>query len=281
MKYFIVRTSIAAIFLAIVGVSFEFNLPLKDTLLAQYHAVQGKGQVAEIQYARTKPNSFSVAKANGENQDDLNSTKAMVHRGKMYLIKQVDTRINQLGTFRDRMQNMAVALNDAEMKSLVSGLTADLDAFEALKAEISQSATNEDIKNIADKIKAAWINSSLSVERAESAVLAAKETELVSDADVASTGIQKRIDVLKAAGKDAKPYEELLAAYNEKVASAKQDMEAANENFKAAANAATDGEKQKLTKGNGLLLSSSQENIRDAYKLLGKGAREDFARKFK
>lgn len=281
MKYFVFTISIATIFLTIIGVAFEFNLPIKDTLLTQYHVIQGKGQVAEKQYPSTKPNSFSVAKVNGENQDNPNSTKAMVHRGKMYLLTQVDNRINQLGSFRDRMQSMAVAHNDAEIKGLVSGLTADIDAFETLKAEISSSSTKEGIKNVADKVKGAWLKSRLSVERTEGSVLAAKETQLVSDADAASIGLQKRIDVLKSAGKDAKPYEKLLAAYNKKIASAKQDVEAANKNVRAVASAVSDEEKQKLIKGNGLLLTSSQENIRDAYKLLEKGAREDFAQRFK
>ncbi|NOS73583.1 MAG: hypothetical protein HOP36_03360, partial [Methyloglobulus sp.] len=158
---------------------------------------------------------------------------------------------------------------------------AEIDVFEALKAEINRSATKEDIRNVADKVKAEWIKSRQSVERAEGSVLASKENQLVSDANAASFSMQKRIDALKSVGKDTKTNEELLAAYSKKVALAKQDVESANEKSNAVASASTADEKAKLVKGKDLLLTSSQENLRDAYKLLKEGAREEFSQRFK
>jgi hypothetical protein len=289
MKKFTITLCVTTIaFLVIIAASFSYvvNVPIKDTLVAQYHAIMDKGhalinanQEAENQYASTKPDNYSVAKANGLSQGDPNSIDPMVHRGKLYLLKHVDNRIRQLGRFRDKMQNMAVALNNSEMKAAVTGLNADIAAFEALKAEINRSATKEDIKTVADKVKATWIKNRLSVDHAKELALVSKETQLVSDADSASTSMQKRIKSLKAAGKDAKPFEKMLADYNKKLASAKQDMKAANEKLKAVANAVTDDEKQKLIKGNALLLANSRENIRDAYKLVADAARKDFARR--
>jgi hypothetical protein len=281
MKYSITIISIAAIFLVIIGAAFEFNLPIKDTLLTQYYAIQSKGQVVEKQYASTKRDSFHVATTNAVNQSDSNSIDPMVHKGKIYLTKQVDKRIGQLKPYRDRMQNMAVALNDAGMKSLVSGLNADLDAFKVLKEEINKCTTQGDVNVVADRVKATWIKNRLNVDHAKELALVSKETQLVSDADVASISMKKRIDSLKAAGKgqDAKPYEKLLAAYTAKVASAKRNMEAVDKNFKAIANAATDEDKQQLAKGNSLLLASSRENIKGAYKLVSDEARKDFARR--
>lgn len=288
MKNLTTTLSLAIVFLAVIAASFSFvsDVPVKDVLIAQYEAIKGKGQESIVsdhkQDATPTPqaNSFSVGKILGEEQGNINPTKAMVHRGKMYLLKQVDNRIGQLAPFKDRIEKITT-LNESDRKSLVSELIAELDMFEALKAEISKSTTKADVKNVADKVKAEWIKSRRSVDRANALVLVSKENQLVSDADAAALGIQKRIDALKVAGKNTKPYEELLAAYNQKIASAKQDVASANEKFNAAASSATDDEKQKLIKGHDLLLSSSQENIREAYKLLKEGAQEDFSRRFK
>ena len=59
----------------------------------------------------------------------------------------------------------------------------------------------------------------------------AKEKQLLSDADTNSTGLQKRIDALKAEGKDAKEYEQMLSAYNQKIAAAKQNVESAKTKY--------------------------------------------------
>lgn len=276
-------------FLAIIAASFSFvsDVPVKNILIAQYHAIQDKGQKPKVrnqgagkQYLTTKDNSFYAGKIFGGEQGNLNDTKAKVNRGKNYLLTQVDNRVGQLGPFRDRIENMA-ALNDSERKSLVSELNAEIDVFEALKAEISRSVTKEDIKNVADRVKAEWLKSRRSVERAEGSVLVSKENQLVSDTDAASLGIQKRIHALKAERKDTTPYEELLTAYSGKIASAQQDVESAKKKFSTTPSTTTADEKQKLIKGNGLLLASSRENIRDAYKLLKEAAREDFSRRFK
>lgn len=276
-------------FLVIIAASFSFvsDVPVKNILIAQYHAIQDKGQKPKVrnqgageQYLTTKDNSFYAGKIFGGEQGNLNDTKAKVNRGKNYLLTQVDNRVGQLGPFRDRIENMA-ALNDSERKSLVSELNTEIDVFEALKAEISRSATKEDVKNVAYKVKAEWIKSRLSVERAVGSVLVSKENQLVSDADSASLGIQKRIDALKAKGKDATPYEKLLVAYSGKIASAQQDVESAKMKFNAVASVTTAYEKQKLIKRNDLLLTGFRENMRDAYKLLKDGAREDFSRRFK
>ena len=291
MKKFTIAFFISTIaFLVIIATSFSYvvNMPIKDTFLAQYHALMDKGQAlktiiheAENQYASTKPDSFSVAKANSGNQPDPLAIDPLVHKGKLYLVKHVDRRIGELGPFRDKIQDMAVAQNDAEMKALASGLTADIAAFEALKAEINKCTTQEAVKVVADKVKATWLKNRLTVAHAKELSLVSKETQLVSDADIASTSMKKRIDFLKKAGKgqDAKLYEKMLVDYNKKIASAKHDVEAANEKFKAAAHADSDEEKQKLTKGNSLLLASSRENIKDAYKLVADAARSDFKRR--
>ncbi len=271
----------------IIAYSFLGKDSVKNTSIAQNQATPDKSQeptvsnpAADNQDPTEKTNSFSVKKVVGEDQDNPNTTTDMTIKGKNYLLTQVNNRIRQLRPFKDNLEKMA-NLNDSERKNLVAELNAEIDMFEALTSEISQSATKEDVKNVADKVKAEWLKSRRSVERAEGLVLVTKGSQLVSDADAAAKGIQKRIDVLKAAGKDAKTYEKLLAAYSKKVASAKQDMESAKEKSNAVASASTDDEKEKLVKGKDLLLSSSQENIRDAYKLLKEGAREDFTQRFK
>jgi hypothetical protein len=276
-------------FLVIIAASFSFvgDVPVKNILTAQYQAIQEKDrgptvrdQEAEKQSPNTKDNSFYAGKVLGREQGNLNDTKAKVNRGKNYLLTQVDNRVGQLGPFRDRIGSMAT-LNNSDKKSLVSELNTEIDVFGALKAEISRSATKEDVKNVADKVKAEWIKSRRSVERAEATVLVSKENQLVLDASAASLGIQKRIDVLKAQGKDAKPYETLFSAYRKKIASAKQDLESAKVKSSTTASTLTNDEKEKLIKGNNLLLTSAQNNIKDAYKILKEEAQQEFSRRFK
>ncbi len=233
-------------------------------------------QAAEEKNVIPNDNSFSV----GGVKDNLDTAEAMVGKGKNYLLTQVDNRLKQLSPFKAKIEFMD-GLGDAERKTMFSELNAEIETFVAFKAEINKCTTKQDIKNVAEKIKAEWLKSRQSVVVAQEQILTARENQLISDADTTSSGIQKRIDVLKAQGKDAKAYEKLLSAYNKKVASAKQDVESANDKANAIASASTDAEKEKLIKEKALLLKSSQENIRDAYKTLTEEAHKDFSRKFK
>ena len=288
MKFFALVLFVVIIFaIGILAPSFLSNVSEQDTSIAKKPAVQesqqeakAPDQAAEEQPATAKNDSFTVGKVLDEKQGDINTLQAMVDRGKNYLLKQVDNRLKQLEPFKTRVENMT-ALSDSDRNGLVSELKAIIDAFEAFKPEISRSATKQDIRNVADKIKAEWLKSRLSVERAEGQILAAKENQLILDAGAASVGIQKRIDVLKASGKGAKAYEELLSDYDKKIASAKQDMESAKEKFEAAAGAATDDEKNKLIREKELLSKSAHDNIKEAYGLLKDEARQEFARRYK
>ncbi|WP_442496710.1 hypothetical protein [Methylobacter sp. sgz302048] len=280
MKYFATALLVITIFVsAIFASSSVDNILGKSMQIAK--ALTGKegNQAAEGQQA-AKRDSFTVGKSFAEEKGGLDNVEAMVGRGKNYLLTQVNNRLKQLGPFRTRVGNMTT-LSDSERKTLISELDAEIIAFDAFKSEINKSATKQDIKNVADKIKAEWIKSRHTVARAEKQFLAAKENQLVSDADAASLGIQKRIDALKASGKNAKIHEELLSAYGKKIASAKQDLASAQEKIDAIASAPTNDKKEKLIKGKDLLLLSAQDSIKDAYKMLGDEARKEFSQRYK
>ena len=290
MKNFITTLfATTIVFLVIISASFSFvdDVFVKDTSIAQNDATQQKDQEPKApnqeaggQVRTAKSNSFTVGKVFGGEQGGLDATEAMVNRGKNYLLTQVDHRLKQLGPFRDRIKSMT-ALSDTERKNMVSELNAEIGMFETLKPEISQSATKQDIKNVAEKIKAEWLKSRRTVAYAGGKALAANQNQLISDAHSVSLGIQKRIESLKASGKGTKAHEKLLTAYVKKIAEAKQDVDSANEKFNVIASASTGDEKEKLIKEKDLLLKSSKENIKVAYKLLAEGAREDFSQKFK
>ena len=288
MKYFSLALFLVIILVvAIFAPSFVGNVSEKNTAITKTQAdkenderAKVQSQAADEQNATPKNDSFTAGKAFDEEKDSLDPTKAMVGRGKNYLLTQVDNRLKQLRPFKTRIENMP-ALSDTERNTMVSELNAEIERFEAFRSEINRSATKQDIKNVAEKIKAEWLKSRRSVVGVKAQILAAKENQLISDADSVSSGIQKRIESLKASGKGTKAYEKLLSAYGKKIADAKQDIESANEKLNAVAGASTDDEKEKLIKEKDLLLKSSQENIRDAYKLLTVEAREDFSRKFK
>jgi hypothetical protein len=274
MKYFSLALLVVIILvIAIFATSLIDKDSIENNSITKTQAYNQEGQ-----NTTSKGDSFSVKKPLDAENESLNSLEAMVNRGQNYLLTQVGNRIRQLRPFKARIENVPV-LSDADRSSIVSELNAEIEMLETLKTEVSQSKTKEDIRNVADKIKAEWLKSRQSVERAEGLVLASKETQLISDADAASLGIQKKIDALKAEGKDAKPFEEMLATYSKKVASAKQDVESAKEKSNAVTSASSDAEKEKLVKEKNLLLKSSQENIRDAYKILGDEARKDFSRR--
>ncbi len=241
---------------------------------------KGYSQTGEDLSAASEANSFSVKKAFDDSKGSLNTDKAMVDRGKNYLLTKVGNRIKQLSPFKDRIENMPY-LGANEKNNLVSELNDEIVQFESFMSEITRSETKQDIKNVADKIKVVWLKSSESVKHAEDKIIALKENQLILDADTASVGIQKRIDTLKASGKDTKDYEALLSAYSKKITDAKQDVKSANEKYIAVASASTEGEKAQLMKDKDLLLKSAQEDIKDAYKLVSKGARENFSSRFK
>ncbi|WP_024299628.1 hypothetical protein [Methylomicrobium lacus] len=266
--------------LAILAPSFVGNVSEKNASLAKIQAVKEKNPPADEQYATAKADSFRAGKAFGKEKGRLDTMEVMVFRGKNYLLTQVNNRLKQLGPFRTRVNDITT-LSDSERKSLVAELDAEIDMFKAFKSEINKSATKQDIKNVADKIKAEWIKSRLSVERVEGQIVAAKENQLISDADENSSSIQKRIDVLKASGKDTKVHEELLSMYGKKVASAKQDVDSAKEKFDAATSASTEAEKEKLLKGKELLLTTARDSIKDAYNILTKTARQEFSQRYK
>lgn len=265
--------------LAVFAPSFVDNTSSKNTSNAETQASHEKGQspkasslAAEAQDKSAKQDSFSVVKAIGGDKNSLNTVDAMIDRGKKYLLTQVDNRLKQFGSLKSKIENTA-ALSDSERKGLISELNAEINLFETFKAEISKSETKQDIKNVADKIKAEWIKSRIIVAHAQGQILAANENQLIADADTYSLGMQKRIDALKASGKGTKGYEELLSAYGKKIAAARQHVESAKEKSGAAASASTSEEKEKLIKEKEILLKNAQDSIREAYKLLRDGAK--------
>jgi len=145
--------------LAILAPSFVGNVSEKNASLAKIQAVKEKNPPADEQYATAKADSFRAGKAFGKEKGRLDTMEVMVFRGKNYLLTQVNNRLKQLGPFRTRVNDITT-LSDSERKSLVAELDAEIDMFKAFKSEINKSATKQDIKNVADKIKAEWIKSS-------------------------------------------------------------------------------------------------------------------------
>jgi hypothetical protein len=284
MKYFSLALGLVIVLVAVFfAPSFVSNVPetTNNITKAQTDKENGQGskatnQAVQGQNTTSKDNSFSV----GGVKDNLDSTEVMVGKGKNYLLTQVDNRLKQLSPFRAKIEFMD-GLSDTDRKTLLSDLNAEIERFVAFKSEINKSATKQDIKNVAEKIKVEWLKSRQSVAVAQGQIHAAKENQLISDAEGASSGIQKRIDALKAAGKESKDYEKLLSDYNKKIATAKQNVDSASNKTSAIASASTEAEKAKLTIEKDLLLKSSQDNIRDAYTMLKDEARKDFSRKFK
>ena len=138
---------LGAIFaLAIIGYFFMADDPLKKSTNKQDTAAQSK-------------NSFSVTKEPVKGDDyKANVGDAIVERGKSYLLKQVDNRIGQLGPFKDKVEKTE-NLSDSDREDLVSEIDNSISTFEALKPEIIQSESKEEIKAVADKIKEAWLAS--------------------------------------------------------------------------------------------------------------------------
>jgi len=241
--------------------------------------LSAKNQAADGQQTTAKDNSFSVGGVTGKARDSLNAPTAMVDRGKKYLLTQVDSRLAQLGFFKSKVRKMP-GLSEAERKSLVSELDAEMAAFEAFKPEINKGVTQADIRNVSEQIKTEWIKSRLSVVRVEKQMLTARETQVIADAETVSVGLQKRIEALKASGKSTEAEEKLLSAYDEKIASAKKNVEFAKEQSDAALTAATAQEKEDLSQGHELWLKTARANTKEAYQMVGKEAHREFSQRF-
>jgi hypothetical protein len=239
---------------------------------AQSTGVQDdKGAKAE------KENSFSVKKPADSGDPELTATVA---KGKNFLITQVDSRLKQLSTFKSRVEHVA-DFDENERKTVLAELNDEIGALASLKAEVNTSETKEDVRVVADKIKEVWLKSRASVSRAEGQLLAAQGKSVISEAEGYSGGLKKRIEVLKAEGKSTKDFEKLMADYNKKVASAKKDMEAAQKKAEAAAKAASEEEKTGLIKEKDVLSKSAHDDVKEAYKLLREGAKQEFDQRFK
>ena len=229
----------------------------------------------------SKDNSFYVKnydKNNPQNKFDPDMDDLV--KAQAFLLTKVDGRLKQLKPFTDKVDKMS-AINDADRKALVKELTGEIDTLAALKADGSKSASKQDVRSAADKIKAEWLKSRASVARAKELMVAAKGNQLVTDADVASASIQKKIDSLKASGKDTKPMEKFYATYSKKVALAKKNVETAQAKAAASGQAATDADKQKLAKEQDEQLKLAENNIKEAYHLVAEEARRDFASRMK
>lgn len=270
---------------------FIFGSALLTPLLVYYvsvkhmsdtktQAVQEKVLAATEQDTTKKFDSFTAGKAFGEKKGSSDSMETRVGRGKTYLLAKVKDRLNQLEPFRTRVSNLTT-LSDSERKGLVSELNDEIAMFETLKSEIGKSATKQEIQHVADKIKAEWIKSRLSVARAEKQIVESRETQLISDADKTSSNMQKRIDELKASGKETRSHEKLLSAYSKKMTSAKHDMDSAKEKLDAVASASTENEKLKLMKEKDALLMSASDSMKDAYMMVKDEARREFSQRFK
>ena len=286
MKYYLIVLS--AVIILVTGffaASLLDNDSVKNTTITNTQADKKNvqepkelNQAEKGQYVTSKGNSFSEDGADVGEKDNFDNTDPMLGKGKVFLMSQVDNRLKQLSPFRAQIEYMQ-GLSDAERNSLVSELNAEIEMFVGFKEDINKSKNKQDIKNIAEKIKAEWLKSRRSVASAQGQILAAKEHQLILDADTTTLAIQKRIDVLKATGKDTNFYDKLLYAYNQKIIDAKRDVELAK--GKTYAVASTDDEKERLIKEKELLLKSTQENIREAYNLITQEVREDFSQRYK
>jgi hypothetical protein len=286
MKYYLIVLS--AVIILVTGffaASLLDNDSVKNTTITNTQADKKNvqepkelNQAEKGQYVTSKGNSFSEDGADVGEKDNFDNTDPMLGKGKVFLMSQVDNRLKQLSPFRAQIEYMQ-GLSDAERNSLVSELNAEIEMFVGFKEDINKSKNKQGIKNIAEKIKAEWLKSRRSVASAQGQILAAKEHQLILDADTTTLAIQKRIDVLKATGKDTNSYDKLLYAYNQKIIDAKRDVELAK--GKTYAVASTDDEKERLIKEKELLLKSTQENIREAYNLITQEVREDFSQRYK
>lgn len=288
MKYNLIVLSAGVILVTgLFAASLLDNDSVKNTTITNTQANKNNvqepkalNQAEKGQFVTSTGNSFSVDGADVGEKDNFDDTDPLLEKGKVFLMSQVDNRLKQLSPFRARIEYMQ-GLSDAERTSLVSELNAEIEMFVAFKADIKKTQNKQDIKNVAEKIKAAWLKSRHSVASAQGQILAAKENQLILEADTTTLAIKKRIDVLKATGKDTKSYDKLLSAYDKKIIDAKRDAESAKGKTYAVANASTDDEKERLIKEKELLLQSTQENIRDAYNLITQEMREDFSQRYK
>lgn len=225
-----------------------------------------------------KNNSFSV------NQPESNSTDpeltATIAKGKNYLITQVDNRLKQLSTFKSMVENTS-GFAETERKMILAELNDEISQLVALKPEINQSETKEDVQVVAEKVKAVWLQSRNSVDKAQGKLLEAQQQSAIAEAENYAAGINKRITILKASGQSTQEMEKLLVDYNQKIEEAKQSSDLAVETLQKIKDAATDGEKENLRKEKERLLKDYQSHLKEAYNLLREEARQEFSERFK
>ena len=285
MKNFTTVLFVSSLVVIFLASSCGDNGAEKDTTSAKDQAVQQRDH-------STKENSFSTgvlaskvrnippSQPSVQPQPSTSSESVVVNKGKQSLVTQLDSRVVQLGLFKSKVENTS-GFSEPEKNSLVAELYAQISAFESFKPEINQSVTAEDVRKVSAKMQAEWVKTRLLVVRAERQLLAARENDVLADAERVAVGLQKRIDALKAAGKSAEAEEQMLAAYSKKISSAQRNVEFAQEKTDALVTAPTAQDKKDLMKGNELWLKSARDNTKEAYNLLSNEARREFAQRFK
>lgn len=279
MKSFKLLLLIATVaVVAIIAYSFSGKDPEKGTTVAKAKEI-AKPTDEKINVA--KKNSFSVkGEGAGLIENGVPDNNAVgIAQAKSFLNAQIDRRLNELRPFKSKLENMR-GIDEQQRKTLVSEVNAEMGNFVALKPEIKKCENKDSLRVIVDKFKAEWLKSRQTAERGNKLMFAVMENKLISDASEASTGLKKRLDMLKAHGKDTKINEKLLAEYNEKLDSAKLDVDASKAKSVALASAASHDERNALLKEKEVLAKNAHEDVRQAYKLIADQARQEFSQRF-
>jgi len=148
----------------------------------------------------------------------------------------LDHALNFLMRAKTRIQSME-RIDDTRKTELISEIDSEISALEQKKAQISEASSREELLKIVREVKKEWLRIRFKIKRLIGEAINARISYLIAKAEAISEHLHKKLEELKADGKDVSRLEEKLENFDQQLEKAKEHYEKAKQAFQEAKSA--------------------------------------------
>ncbi|MEW6063150.1 MAG: hypothetical protein AB1571_02155 [Nanoarchaeota archaeon] len=160
----------------------------------------------------------------GDFSERCKSVRADIRsNAKPFLLNSADMVLKLLDNLEARISNSN--MTDEEKSNLLADIDAKIKEVEDAKAKIeglTKNSTNEEIKEAANVIRTAWIDTRKDVKRVTGHFINFRIGEIIVRAERLEVRFDKVVEKAKADGKDTAQLESLISQFKEKIEEAKE-----------------------------------------------------------
>ncbi len=197
-------------------------------------------------------------------EDKANRTNATIEKARNYLLAADEVMINYLNMIKSKIQSTEAI--PAEDKTIIlSDIDADIAKLEALKINITNAKTRQELNSVSKEIKKEWQEIKPNIKQYIASVAIGRIDNVLEKSGNLADVIQKKIDQLKAAGADTAKLESLLADFKNKINESEAKRDQAREQWKEIRESE---DRDEAAKDTNKLIKESNELIREAHKIL-------------